>query len=174
MALGSNGRWAGQPGMVAPQGVWMDALTPQEVDRLLTEGHVAHLAVTDDEGPYVTPLSYVYSGGGIMFRTLEGRRSRALREDSRACIEVMEYDDETGDWASVVAFGTAEFVDDDVAAGAFISSMLHKYAKSFETMFGPPDAPGLAEAYVVRIRLDHVEGRSSGRFLGTKTRPGRL
>ena len=153
----------------------MDALTRPEIDQVLAEAPVAHLGVVDVDGnPYVTPLSYVYTGDTIAFRTKEGRRIEALRANPRVCVEVMEYEPESGDWRSVVAFGNAEIVDDDIAAGAFIAQLLHKYDQTFEGLFGLPDRAGLAIAYVVRIVLDDVSGRSSGRFLGTKTRPGRL
>ena len=152
----------------------MDVLTPQEIEQELNEGMVAHLGVADEGVPYVTPLSYVYSGGAIAFRTLEGRRVQALRTNPRVCVEVIEYDRVTGDWQSVVAFGDAEIVEDDIVAGAFIAQMLRKYEQSFEGLFGLPDRGVPATAYVVRVPLDDLEGRTSGRFLGTKTRPGRL
>jgi nitroimidazol reductase NimA-like FMN-containing flavoprotein (pyridoxamine 5'-phosphate oxidase superfamily) len=152
----------------------MDALTPQEIEALLDEGRVAHLAVVDGGVPYVTPLSYVYSGGAVAFRTVEGRRVSALRENPRVCIEVTEYDRDTGSWSSVVAFGDAEIVDDDIVAGAFIAQLLRKYSQTFERLFGVPDRPNPQAAYVVRVPLEDVDGRCSGRFLGTTTRPGRL
>ena len=153
----------------------MDALTRPEIDQILAEAPVAHLGVVDQDGnPYVTPLSFVYTGETIAFRTMEGRRIEALLAHPRVCVEVMEHDSESGDWRSVVAFGNAEIVEDDIAAGAFFAQLLHKYDQTFEGLFGLPDRAGLAVAYVVRIVLDDVSGRTSGRFLGTKTRPGRL
>jgi nitroimidazol reductase NimA-like FMN-containing flavoprotein (pyridoxamine 5'-phosphate oxidase superfamily) len=153
----------------------MDPLTRPEIDQILAESPVAHLGVVDENGgPYVTPLSYVYTGDTIAFRTLEGRRIAALRANPRVCIEVMEYEPEGGDWLSVIAFGTAEIVEDDIAAGAFIAQLLHKYEQTFEGLFGLPAREGLTVAYVVRVLLDDVSGRTSGRFLSTRTRPGRL
>ncbi len=154
----------------------MDALARHEIEEeILAAGRVAHVGVVDeDSNPYVTPLSYVYTGDAIAFRTLEGKRIRALRSHPRVCLEVMDYDHESGDWLSVVGFGNAEIVEDDIAAGAFIAQLLHKYDQTFEGLFGLPDRAGLAVAYVVRVVLDDVQGRTSGRFLGTKTRPGRL
>ena len=153
----------------------MDALTRAEIDQILAKAQVVHLGVVEPEGsPYVTPLSFVYTGETIAFRTKEGRRIQALQANPRVCVEAMEHDPETGDWRSVIGFGTAEIVDDDIAAGAFIAQLLHKYGQTFEGLFGLPDRAGLAVAYVVRIVLDDVSGRTSGRFLGTKTRPGRL
>lgn len=152
----------------------MDVLTPQETEQVLSEGMVAHLGVVDDGVPYVTPLSYVYGGGAIAFRTLEGRRIQALRKNPRVCVEVIDYDRVTGDWQSVIGFGDAEIVEDDIVAGAFIAQMLRKYEQSFEGLFGLPDRGAAETAYVVRVALDEMEGRTSGRFLGTRTRPGRL
>ncbi len=152
----------------------MDALNLQEIEQLLDEGRVAHIAVVDDEVPYVSPLSYIYTNGSVAFRTLEGRRVRALRANPRTCIEVTRYDEETGDWSSVIGFGDAELVEDDVVAGAFVAQLLRKYDQSFEQLFGVPNRPLPAPGHVVRVPLDSVEGRCSGRFLGTKTRPGRL
>ncbi len=99
---------------------------------------------------------------------------RALRANPKVCVEITRYDEETGDWWSVIGFGDAEIVEDDIVAGAFVARLLRKYDQSFEQLFGVPSSPLPPPGYVVRVPLDEVEGRCSGRFLGTKTRPGRL
>ena len=152
----------------------MDVLSPDEIEQVLVDGRVAHVAVIDDGRPYVSPMSYIYSDGAIAFRTVEGRRIHALRANPAICMEVTRYDDETGDWWSVIAQGSAEFIEDDHDAAGIIAELLHKYSESFAGLFPMPDRGIPTVASVVRVHIDEVDGRCSGRFTDVKTRPGRL
>ena len=85
----------------------MQDLTETEARDLLERADVAHLGVIADGEPYVTAVSFVISGNLFLFRTGPGRRLRAIENGSPVCVEVSEYDSETGDWASVLAVGPA-------------------------------------------------------------------
>ena len=74
-------------------------LTENEARDLLEIADVAHLGVIADGEPYVTAVSFVISGNLFLFRTGPGRRLRAIERGSPVCVEVSEYDSETGDWA---------------------------------------------------------------------------
>ena len=152
----------------------MDVLSPDEIEQVLVDGWVVHVAVVDDGRPYVSPMSYIYSDGAIAFRTVEGRRIEALRANPAICMEVTRYDDETGDWWSVIAQGSAEFIEDDLDSAGIIAELLHKYSGSFAELFPMPDRGIPTVASVVKMHIDEVDSRCSGRLTGVKTRPGRL
>lgn len=98
----------------------MEELSREEAFRLLSEAPVAHLGVISEGRPYVTPMSFVVDGERILFRTVAGRKFRAIAENPNVCIEASRFDEQTGDWVSVVVTGTAKETKDP-AAGSWRS-----------------------------------------------------
>lgn len=153
----------------------MDTLSRERCDALLEEAHVAHIGVITDQGPYVTPISYVFLGSRLAFRTGPGRRTEAIRTDPRVCVEVTSYDEPSGNWESVVATGTASVLADDAARERqVVDALFDKYRNAYENLLSMPSGVGPATRFVVLVDLDEVAGRSSGGFLQPRTRPGRL
>jgi nitroimidazol reductase NimA-like FMN-containing flavoprotein (pyridoxamine 5'-phosphate oxidase superfamily) len=151
----------------------MNELSPERCETLLNRGMVGHLAVVSDGDPYVSPISYVVLEGAICLRTGRGRRVDALKANPKVCIEVSEVDDNTGAWESVIAWGEAEFVEEDSRARDIIAAILEKY----RSVLGSPLSPGTVfpePGVVVRVPLESVSGRESGGFFSARTRPGRL
>ena len=56
----------------------MEPITKAQCNRLLAEEPVGHLAVIDDDEPYVTPISFVQMNDSLYLRTGPGRRLTAL------------------------------------------------------------------------------------------------
>src|SRR5690606_27135400 len=105
----------------------MNELTPTRCLALLSASEIGHLAVVSDGDPYVAPISFVLLGEAVFIRTGLGKRIDASRATPRVCFEVSQMDKKTGDWESVVAWGTAEFVDDDRTTQEVIAAFLKKY-----------------------------------------------
>lgn len=145
----------------------MEVLTELECHRLLADGPVAHLGVIDRDVPYVTPLSYVVSHNRVGFRTGPGRRLRAIEANPRVCLEVSRYNPSTGEWSSVIAYGTARVVDGEPAAAAIVAGLLAKYRDSIDPIGTPADSP-LEDQVVVQVELDLITGRRSGSFFSAK------
>ncbi len=152
----------------------MEDLTFDECMELLTGEQVAHLGVVTERGPYVTPLSYVFSGERLAFRTRPGERLRALDSDPRVCVEVSRYNSETGDWVSVVARGTAARVTDDREIQAVTQALLAKYRPAIGSLLAIGGSPPLGDEVVVAIDLEEITGRSSGSFFAFRSKPGRF
>lgn len=153
----------------------MEELTPNQSKRLLSEEPVAHLAVSSEGEPYVTPISFVHVPGQIIFRTGPGRRLDALKNEERVCIEVSRYSSDSGDWESVIAWGKPKVVSDPGLEAEAIGMLLVKYRKVFGTAlaFAKPN-PLAPQEVVVAVDLEKMTGRSSGAGFAPKTRPGRL
>lgn len=141
---------------------------------LLREELVAHIGVATADGPYVTPVSFVYSGEDIAFRTRPGTRLSALTADPRVCVEVSRYDRETGAWESVVVRGHARRITDDQRIQQVIAAILGKYRQAFGSLLAPGAALPLGDEAVVVVGVEEITGRSSGSFFGPRTRPGRM
>lgn len=131
------------------------------------------MAVISDGEPYVSPISYVVLENSICIRTGPGKRVEALRQSPRVCLEVSDYDQSSGDWESVIIWGTAEFVEDDHHSREIIFAFLEKY----RDVLGSPLNPGSVfpePDVIIRVPIEESAGRSSGSYFSIRSRPGRL
>jgi len=152
----------------------MDTLSEERVRALLEELLFADIAVVSDGAPYVTPVSFVRRDEALFFRCGPGERVEALRSDPRACLSLVRFYEETGEWESVIVRGEIEFIDDSQLQADVTALLLSKYRR-YEPAMGValPEVPD-DNAVTFSMRLDDVTGRSSGRSIAPRTRPGRL
>lgn len=154
----------------------MDELSIERCLQILEDGWVGHLGVISGEEPYVAPISYVVVDGRICFKTGPGRRAEALRSSPRVCLETSNLDRSTGQWESVVVWGNAEEITDDLEVQAVISALVSKY----RPIMGSPFSPGATDVGLVErdilmaLPIETITGRTSGSLFQIATRPGRL
>jgi nitroimidazol reductase NimA-like FMN-containing flavoprotein (pyridoxamine 5'-phosphate oxidase superfamily) len=153
----------------------MESLSREEALEVLESAPVAHLGLIDGDEPYVTPMSFVVEGERIFFRTIAGRKLDALRENPSVCIEASRYDEETGDWESVIIRGEARETDEDAIQQDVIASLLRKYEKAVGPPLGGRGVRPLQDLpRVVIVEIEEISGMTSGRGWSERTRPGRL
>jgi nitroimidazol reductase NimA-like FMN-containing flavoprotein (pyridoxamine 5'-phosphate oxidase superfamily) len=151
----------------------MQELSTDQARQLLSEAMVAHLAVIDEGEPYVTPISFVIVANAICVRTGPGRRVDALVESPRVCVEASDFDVNSGNWQSAIAWGEAELLEDDTDTRDIVLALMEKYRSSIGSPLSPGGAfPGAG--VIIRIPIDRITGRASGSFFSLRTRPGRL
>jgi nitroimidazol reductase NimA-like FMN-containing flavoprotein (pyridoxamine 5'-phosphate oxidase superfamily) len=133
-------------------------LTPNEIDEFLRGQRIARLGCHAGGETYVVPVIYAYGDGAIVTVTQEGRKVAMLRENSRVCVEVDEYDaDGRGSWRSVIAYGAAEELAGDEIPGA-LALLRERFARAAGREAEPrPLSPGVV---VLRIRLEDGSGRA--------------
>jgi nitroimidazol reductase NimA-like FMN-containing flavoprotein (pyridoxamine 5'-phosphate oxidase superfamily) len=157
------------------RGIEVDSLTRDEAVRFLNDAPVAHIGVISRGLPYVTPMSFVLDGDRILFRTKPGRRFEAILENPQVSIEASQFDNEGGDWLSVIASGTAAETTDQDTAALTVQLLLRKY----EAAIGSPLTHGGLQPmsgfpHIVEVKITEITGMSSGRGFSARTRPGRL
>lgn len=59
---------------------------------------------------YVVPVIYAYDGDGLNVASVEGQKTRMMRENPLACFEVDEYDG-AGSWRSAIVHSLYEELD---------------------------------------------------------------
>lgn len=153
----------------------MEPLSREEAMSILEDAPVAHLGMIDGDEPYVTPMSFVLEGERIFFRTMAGKKLEALRANPSVCIEASRYDEETGDWASVIVRGVVREADEENLKTDVIAGLFRKYEKVIGSPLargGMQPLQGLPHVLVVEMR--EVTGMVSGRGWSRRTRPGRL
>ena len=153
----------------------MESITAEQAKRFLDESLVAHIGVISAGEPYVTPMSFVVDGDRILFRTKPGKRYEAMLENPAISIEASTFDEETGDWTSVIVVGRAAEAGDDATISLAVQLLFDKYG----TVLGSPLSRGGIQpmasfAHVVQVPIDEITGMTSGGAFAMRTRPGRL
>jgi uncharacterized protein len=92
----------GEPRAAAGQ---LRELTKSECFELLARNTIGRLAIVDDRGPVVFPVSYVLDRHTVVFRTEAGTKLHAASRGGRACFEVDGTDAATHTGWSVVVRG---------------------------------------------------------------------
>lgn len=153
----------------------MDTLTREQCQQLLESEHVAHVGVITEDGPYVTPISFVYLGSMLAFRTAPGRRTEAIEVDPRVSVEASTYDADTGDWSSVIVRGTATVVRNDAAKEqVVVDALFEKYRSAYDNLLSTPPGMGPSTRFIVLVEIVELSGRTSSGYMQPRTRPGRL
>lgn len=145
----------------------MRELEANEISALLGSALVAHVAVVEGDQPYVGPLSFVYAGGVIAFRTRDGRRLDAIRANPAVSIDVTETGPGVADWASVIVSGQARVIDGTPDSANIVTRLIAKYRAAYGGT--PPDWLLDDGAHLVAVTPDEITGRGSA-----GTRPGRF
>lgn len=94
-------------------------LTAAEIERILTDGHIGRLGVTDGEQIYIFPVSYGYDGTAAYLVSRLGLKVRLMRAHPEVCFEVEEIDT-PAHWRTVMAHGRyEELIERDERDAAF-------------------------------------------------------
>jgi hypothetical protein len=139
-----------------------------EMEALLREAPVCRLGLCDGGRPYVVPVTFVYEGGAVFIHSAPaGEKIRILRENPRACIEVDSIGKVipagepcrwTVSYRSVIAQGTAEWIEDRGEKARALTALVEKYSGQ-----GGVEIPsgGLEDVAVIRIPLTAITGKIS-------------
>jgi nitroimidazol reductase NimA-like FMN-containing flavoprotein (pyridoxamine 5'-phosphate oxidase superfamily) len=142
-------------------------LTPQEIESLLSENYVAYLACSDNNTPYIVPITYYYDQptNSIIGYTTEGRKIQILRENPQVSLIVSEIDTLT-EWKTVVLEGKFEEQSgrDQITAVQTLSTNLTKLIseKTQEPVLFINEVAridGENDKVIYRIHLENKTGR---------------
>ena len=145
----------------------LGTLTPEEMNELLARNYIAYLACSENDTPYLVPITYYYDppSDSIISYTTEGKKIRILRNNPKVSLIVSEIDTLTK-WKTVVIDGKFEELsgEDQFAALQNLSKNLTRLIseKTQETVLYinevariNPDNPKV----IYRIHLDQKSGR---------------
>lgn len=153
----------------------MEPISEQKAREFLGAQPVAHIGVIADGEPYVTPLSFVVEGDRLLFRTKAGRRLRAIEENPIVSVEASLYDEETGEWTSVIAKGRAAETSDPAIKEVALEGLYAKYRQVLGSPLTRGGAQPLATLpHVVVVDIEEISGMSSSGPFSIPTRPGHL
>lgn len=156
-------------------GVEMEPITEASAREFLRDAPVAHIGVVVEGEPYVTPMSFVVDDDRILFRTKPGRRLEGIKANPMVSIETSRFDEETGDWTSVIVKGYAKVETDDVVIQATLTGLYDKYRQVLGTPLGRGGIQPIASfPHVIAVEFVEISGMASSGPFSVRTRPGRL
>ncbi len=139
------------------------------MEALLNRAEVGHLATVGPEGPYLVPLHFIYSRGGIYFHCgRKGRKLANIKSDSRVCFQVDEmtaiiphelpckYNTR---YTSVMVEGKAEVVTNKDDKLELLQEIALKYKKEAPVVALDPEA--VARTLVVKVTPTSITSRQN-------------
>jgi len=139
-----------------------------EIDAIINQANVLHLALAEEDQPFVVPVFYAYDGEFLYFHSAKaGRKIEMLKRNPKVCfcisidhgiIESDEPCDFEAKHRTVIGFGTASFVEEEAEKIAALDRIVARFTA---TNFTYPKA-NLKATAVLRIRIENLTGKKHG------------
>lgn len=153
----------------------MEQISEAKAREFLENALVAHVGVVVDGEPYVTPMSFIVDDNRILFRTKPGRRFDGIETNPVISLETSVFDEESGDWTSVIVKGVASVESDDAVIQTAVTGLFEKYRKFLGTPLGRGGIQPIASfPRVVVVEILEITGVTASGPFSVRTRPGRL
>ena len=138
------------------------------IDEIIKKAKVCRIGLSDNNMPYVLPLSFGYEDNCLYFHSSQqGKKIDILRKNNNVCFEVdvdveLVKAQKACKWDvkyySVIGFGKAYFVEDLAEKRkAFGIIMAHYSSEAFDY----PEKK-LVKAALIRIEIESMTGKKSG------------
>lgn len=142
--------------------------TRAEIDMILHTAKVMHLALSDDNVPFVVPVFFAYDGEAVYFHSArEGTKIDILKRNPSVCFEVSLTDgvvesssacDFEARHRTAIGFGTASFLEEETGKIAALNRIVARFSEQTFTF----PAANLAATAVVRIAITSIKGKKHG------------
>ncbi|MFT4174633.1 MAG: pyridoxamine 5'-phosphate oxidase family protein [Rhodocyclaceae bacterium] len=139
-----------------------------DIDAILADTTVMHLALADGDCPFVVPVYFAYDGQALYFHSAgAGTKIDILRRNPRVCFEMsVEQGFIAADMAcdfearhrTAIGFGRAHFVEDEAAKVEALNRIVARFSS---TPFAFPKNR-VAHTTVVRIDIEALRGKQHG------------
>ncbi|MHC5054007.1 MAG: pyridoxamine 5'-phosphate oxidase family protein [Planctomycetota bacterium] len=140
-----------------------------EIDDVLARAEVLRVAMCDGERPYVVPVCFGYDGSALWFHSArEGRKLDVIARNPSVAFEAATGVEvviggpgcrSTAKYLSVIGSGTATLVQDENERRRGLDAIMRHYGGEA----GGYATEALAKTAVVRIDIDEMTGKRSGR-----------
>lgn len=139
-----------------------------EIDAILHAAKFMHLALADDNVPFLVPLFYAYDGRVLYFHSARsGTKIEILKRNNRVCFcvslveEVLDNEvacDFEVKHRTAIGTGRAAFVEDAEEKRRALDAIVARFTTK---KFAYP-AANFAVTTVVRIEIDSLKGKKHG------------
>jgi nitroimidazol reductase NimA-like FMN-containing flavoprotein (pyridoxamine 5'-phosphate oxidase superfamily) len=139
-----------------------------EIDAIIRSAKVMHLALSDNNIPFLVPVFYVYDGTSLYFHSARvGTKMEILKRNNTVCFEIsidhgfiedVQPCDFEAKHRTVIGIGKATLVEDEAEKIKALDQIVaHFSQKKFEY----PQA-NLNRTAVVRIDIESIKGKKHG------------
>lgn len=149
---------------------------PEMAEKILLQGHVAHVAFAIDGQPYVLPTTYHYEDATLYIHGAPASRMlKHLRAGTPVCVEVTLLDglvasrdarSHTANYRSAIVFGVAESVTDLDTKRALLERMTLRYfpGRTVGQDYLPPSTGDLraVELLAIAVEEQNAKARTGG------------
>ncbi len=139
----------------------------EEIEKILMQSHVCHLAMVDEDKPYLVPMNFGYSDGCLFFHCAkQGRKIDLIKKNPNICFEVetlirFKKAQIACDWGvefkSVIGSGKAQFLEDSKEKKNALNIIMSHYS---DRLFEYPDEM-LEKTLVIKVVIDEMTGKHS-------------
>lgn len=143
-------------------------LSSKECIDILNRGTSGVLAVLgDNDYPYAVPLSYAYDDSRIIFHMAKtGHKLDAIKNHSKVSFCVIDQDqiveeEYTTYFRSVIVFGKAQILDDDIQKRAAFEIFAAKYSPQDELGRKAEIDKLFKQTIIVVMNIDHMSGKEA-------------
>ena len=140
----------------------------EEIDAVLSKAEVLHLAMCQDNQPYVVPLNFGYDGEHIFFHTAQkGLKAEIIKQNPKVCFEAyikLQINEDPAackwetDFESVVGFGTAVYLEDEAEKVKGLNAIMKQYDPGVSYTY---EAGPLKKVAVVKVEISSMTGKRS-------------
>jgi nitroimidazol reductase NimA-like FMN-containing flavoprotein (pyridoxamine 5'-phosphate oxidase superfamily) len=139
-----------------------------EIDELLRAGRIMHLALSDDNVPFLVPLFYAYDGKAVYFHSAQAgtkidilKRNNLVRFEVLSELGIIEADsacDFEAKHRTVIGLGRASFVEGEDEKAAILDMIVGRFT---DRRFEYPKE-NLKRTCVIRIDIESIKGKEHG------------
>lgn len=136
------------------------------IDDIIRRAQVCHLALCENDQPYVVPLNFGYDGRYLYFHSApEGKKLDILRKNGRVAfafdiLHSIITSERACNWGaayeSVIGSGTAEMVDTSEEKRIALGAIMRQYGGEAAYL----SEEEIRQVAVVRVRIDSVTGKA--------------
>ncbi len=144
-------------------------LSKEITEEILKKCTSGVLALAGDDGyPYGVPISYAYSEGKIFFHCAkEGYKVDAIKRNPKVCFTVIAQDDVIpeaygNDFASVIVFGKASFIEDPEEMLKSHIHIIEKYSSEYYDGGIEYFNKAKNAMRMVKIDIENITGKGKG------------
>ena len=140
----------------------------KEIDQIISLGKVMHLALSDNNLPFLIPVFYAYDGTSLYFHSAKaGTKIDILKRNNNVCFEISVDNgivasdmacDVEAKHRTVIGFGKAQFLESEDDKIAVLDRIVSQFTdKKFEYPKG-----NLHATAVIRIDIESIKGKKHG------------
>ena len=133
-------------------------LSREECEKLLSSARYGRLGLSQNDTPYVIPMSYVFSGGKIFLHSRgKGKKVEIAGQNPRVCFQVDLLDKNR--WSSVLATGSVKLSDNIEAKKRMFDTFMGKDMKGHGGKQFSREELERMEMTIWEIDIEEITGR---------------